>query len=65
MDERNERVGVRMSAAELARLDAIAEATQRDRSKVLRQLVRLATAQLDGGLELRTLAGEGDGGQRG
>ena len=39
-------VGVRMTGDEVAKLDELAQATQRDRSKVLRLL--LAQARLDG-----------------
>ena len=42
MTERQELVSIRMSTAELARLDALARATERDRSKVVRWLIALA-----------------------
>ena len=45
-------VSLRISTEEAARLDELARATDRDRSKVLRRLLRLAIALPDGGLML-------------
>lgn len=44
MNRKDEFIGIRLTAEELAKLDALANATERDRSKVIRLL--LAQAQL-------------------
>lgn len=45
-------VAIRLTTAEMARLDALAHATERDRSKVVRWLLSQAQTTPNGGLVL-------------